>query len=76
MIKLLLRGITNPHGMIAQAIIKLIANQFSHWGKYVDEDNELDIEVRKLAESQESLKQLVLELAKDFHSHESDHALH
>ena len=48
MIKLLLKGISNPHGMIAQAIIKLVAKHFKHWGKYIEEDNELDVQMRDI----------------------------
>ena len=74
MIKFLLKAVANPHGAIAQAILKLVAKQFAGITKYVEEDNELDISVRKIEENHESLKNLVLELAKDFHKHEDKHA--
>jgi|6_EtaG_2_1085325.scaffolds.fasta_scaffold02551_4 hypothetical protein len=76
MIKLLLKAVTNPHGAIAKAIIGLITSQFKHVTKYVEEDNELDIAHRKLEQDHEALKDMVIGLAKDFHSHENNHALH
>ena len=76
MIKFLLRAVSNPHGALSKAIIKLISHHFKHVTKYVEEDNELDVKLRKMETESESLKHLVLELAKDFHSHENDHAKH
>ena len=62
----------NPQAAIIKAVIKLLTKQFKLDSlgkifKYVEEDNELDVGLRKLESQQDALKNMVVEMARDSH---------
>ena len=70
--KKLLGVLANPQAAIIKAVIKLLTKQFKldNLGKifkYVEEDNELDVGLRKLESQQDALKNMVVEMARDSH---------
>ncbi|MAE81520.1 MAG: hypothetical protein CMB80_02200 [Flammeovirgaceae bacterium] len=70
--KNLLGILANPQAALIKAIIKLLSKQFNldalpKLFKYVDEDNELDIGLRKVRTEQEALKNMMVQMAKDSH---------
>ena len=70
--KKLLGLLANPQAAIIKAVVKLLTKKFKLDGlnklfKYVEEDNELDIGLRKIKTEQEALKNMVVEMAKDSH---------
>ena len=73
MLKFFLKALTNPHGAIAQALFTLIAKQFRlpDIAKYVEEDNELDVECRELRTDYNALKEFVVSVSKNMHDMES-----
>jgi len=73
MLKFFLKALTNPHGAIAQALFTLVAKQFKlpDIAKYVEEDNELDVECRELRTDHSALQELVVSMAKDMHEMEN-----
>ena len=70
--KKLLGVLANPQAAIIKAIIKILTKQFkldnlSKVFKYVEEDNELDVGLRRLKTEQEALKNMVVDMARDSH---------
>jgi hypothetical protein len=62
--------IANPRAALIGAVVKLLKKQFNldklpGIFKYVDEDNELDVGLRRMQEQHDALKEIVIEMAKE-----------